>query len=743
MSFFKSISPKKKRSSLSKSDGNIFGHSPTSPTGGAAEGDPGGSRDVRLGSSPLGPDDGIGALSLGSTFALAMPDDHELDVQFTRLMGEMGLSGDKAKAMSALSKEKKWHLISQHAQQSSRGVVKRHVHELVAELQQFASQPISAETAQFLNTLEVSARTEPVSWVVDFLNQNGLEFLFRVLDTLGSRPWLDLTHCAATLHSCARCLKAIINTSKGLDAVLGFPNGIHWLMAAYPVLSIDDPAGKNAKKTILEILAVMCFISSGLDRVLESATKYKLANREPHRFWTIVRDLEVEDDEFQLVAMSFINAAVNASPDLNTRLALRFEFLDFGFQAVLTRVKTTGSPDVQKQATIFLDEAKEDASPDMVDPTSWTMPRIDVLSLLPASAEDDEDTARSKRTKDLFVALIAKLQLLPKDAQRRERCLAILNQVMNQVLTGLSPGAPPPVHVEVANVIDNTETDKLQHELDERQLQVEKLALQLNEAQVAQDKLHADVVRLTGQYKAESEKSVGLEAKVQSLTDELARRPTVVVPPAPPASMLGAPPIPPPPPPFISVHPPPPPPSFGALPAPSPSGTSLPPPPPPPPPLMCGGAPLPPPPPPPPIMKGGPPLPPPPPPPPVMGGTPLPPPPSPPRSGMNGSPSPPPPPPPFMSGPPPPPGVPGMLAPPMAAHVPTGPKPSVKMRGMAWSKVANPAAASVWRALDAPPVDLNIKELEDLFAAAAPAARAECIGRQPDTVRIGTPRTTS
>ncbi|KNE56028.1 hypothetical protein AMAG_17861 [Allomyces macrogynus ATCC 38327] len=102
------------------------------------------------------------------------------------------------------------------------------------------------------------------------------------------------------------------------------------------------------------------------------------------------------------------------------------------------------------------------------------------------------------------------------------------------------------------------------------------------------------------------------------------------------------------------------------------------------------------------------------------GGAPLPPPP--PPSVMNGSPSPPPPPPPFMGSPPPPPGPPGMLAPPMAALVPTGPKPSVKMRGMAWSKVANPAAASVWRALDAPPVDLNIKELEDLFVAAAPAA---------------------
>ncbi|KNE56027.1 hypothetical protein AMAG_01871 [Allomyces macrogynus ATCC 38327] len=246
MSFFKSISPKKKRSSLSKSDGNIFGHSPTSPTSGAAGGDPGspgGSRGVRLGSSPFGPDDGIGAVLLGSTLALAMPDDHELDVQFTRLM--VGQGHERA------LKEKKWRLITQHAQQSSRGVVKKHVHKLVAELQQFASQPISAETAQFLNMLEVSARTEPVSWVVDFLNQNGLEFLFRVLDTLGSRPWLDLTHCAATLHSCARCLKAIINTSKGLDAVLGFPNGIHWLMAAYPMLSVDDPAVKNAKKTIL------------------------------------------------------------------------------------------------------------------------------------------------------------------------------------------------------------------------------------------------------------------------------------------------------------------------------------------------------------------------------------------------------------------------------------------------------------------------------------------------------------
>ncbi|XP_073923138.1 inverted formin-2 isoform X3 [Castor canadensis] len=538
------------------------------------------------------------------------------------------------------------------------------------------------------------------SWMVQFLEQSGLDLLLEALARLSGRGVARISDALLQL-TCISCVRAVMNSQQGIEYILSNQGYVRQLSQAL------DTSNVMVKKQVFELLAALCIYSpEGHGLTLDALDHYKTVCNQQYRFSVIMNELSDSDNvPYVVTLLSVINAIILGPEDLRTRTQLRSEFIGLQLLDILTRLRDLEDADLLIQLEAF-EEAK---------------------------AEDEEELQRicdgvnMNSHQEVFASLFHKVSCSPASAQ----LLSVLQGLLHLEPAGRSGQLLWEALESLVNRAVLLASDAQECTLEEV---VERLlSVKGRPRPSSLDKAHKSVQANLGQSQRDSsQNTAALTAamedqqptlasacqhviNIQSSSVKMAPQPTAPSPPPPapplPCSTAGPPPSPPPLPgmgaTFPSAPPPPPPPP---LPLPGPGAANLPVSPPSPPPLPGSFRTLPPPPP--------------------------------PLPGMGCPPPPPPLPPGIGWGPPPPPPLPGTSLPPVAggveeiivaqvdhglgsAWVPSHRRvnpPTLRMKKLNWQKLPSNVAQernSMWATLSSPGtevVELDFSNIERLFS---------------------------
>ena len=271
--------------------------------------------------------------------------------------------------MAELKPERKWMFIKASTMEEKAGVLvaggKKPKKPLqpqpgsITKAPQFFTNILQAEpTLDMVTSLRISLGAQPVEWLIDFTEINGIDILLNILSSVEAKPKKN-SEDVQMESEILKCLKIIMNIQPGLDKVLKTSLGLRKIAAC---LSSDN---MNTRITILGLLAAvcLCFDTDGHRQVLEAMSHYKLVHRENARFESILKDLKSSDNmEFVTNALTFINAIVNSPADIDVRTYLREEFVKLGLTEVLEKFKreVKEDSDLYIQIEVYEEEAQYD-----------------------------------------------------------------------------------------------------------------------------------------------------------------------------------------------------------------------------------------------------------------------------------------------------------------------------------------------------------------------------------------------
>ncbi|ELT93552.1 hypothetical protein CAPTEDRAFT_175180 [Capitella teleta] len=204
---------------------------------------------------------------------------------------------------------------------------------------------------KLVDSLKTALRTQPMSFVLRFLELNGLECL---LDFLSS---MDYATAHSAIHtSVLACIKALMNSSEGRSHVLAHPNGLDIVAQSLAMGSV------RTKVLVLEMLGAVCLVPGGHRKVLDAFVHFQKYSAERTRFQTLINELDTTTDQYQdevslkTAIMSFINAALKYGPgqtQLEFRLHLRYEFLMLGIQPIIEKLRTHDNATLNRHLDFF------------------------------------------------------------------------------------------------------------------------------------------------------------------------------------------------------------------------------------------------------------------------------------------------------------------------------------------------------------------------------------------------------
>ncbi|KAI6237903.1 hypothetical protein M3Y95_00313600 [Aphelenchoides besseyi] len=292
--------------------------------------------------------------------ASALPDRQRLESEFKRLLEELDLSPEKQQELNEQSAEKKWLMIvEQHVRQDK---IKSsvHVESVVRRLRDWAdffpdkySLPLAV---QQIEVLAVALRTESLTFVQSFIDQDGINLLTRILaETRNGADCLALPILT--------CFKALLNSATARAFVLETSNSLLSVVGALEAKNPRCQVGTRKKLLALEILAGLCLVPEGGHyAVLKSLTDATTILGERTRFQKLVDELHREHgtqrdtERIRTAVMSLVNALLKSGPaeqSLEFRLHLRYELLMLGIQEVIDGVRSTHGQALEDHLDLF------------------------------------------------------------------------------------------------------------------------------------------------------------------------------------------------------------------------------------------------------------------------------------------------------------------------------------------------------------------------------------------------------
>jgi cytokinesis protein len=215
-------------------------------------------------------------------------------------------------------------------------------------------------TQRQLGNLWVSLRTEPVHWVLEFIENQGLVALSTVLSQINHHT----TNTESTLdreYDIIKCIKALVNLKDGADHALQIAKTVPALIGS--LLSPRLPT----RKLLTEVLAFLAHWQDlGHQQVLNAFDLIKTQTGDMGRFDSWMRLVEHTLEgrgklgslvgaseevrtggigmesmlmDYALSTMLLVNAVVSGSPDLRIRIHLRSQFKACGLPRIAARMQ--------------------------------------------------------------------------------------------------------------------------------------------------------------------------------------------------------------------------------------------------------------------------------------------------------------------------------------------------------------------------------------------------------------------
>ncbi|XP_027632182.1 inverted formin-2 [Tupaia chinensis] len=172
------------------------------------------------------------------------------------------------------------------------------------------------------------------AWMVQFLEQSGLDLLLEALARLSGRGVARIADALLQL-TCVSCVRAVLNSHPGLEYILSNQGYVRQLSQAL------DTSNVMVKKQVFELLAALCIHSpAGHALTLDALEHYKAEHSQQYRFSTIMTELSNSDNvPYTVTLLSVVNAIILGPEDLRTRAQLRGEFIGLQLLDVLSRLR--------------------------------------------------------------------------------------------------------------------------------------------------------------------------------------------------------------------------------------------------------------------------------------------------------------------------------------------------------------------------------------------------------------------
>ncbi|XP_077907162.1 inverted formin-2 isoform X3 [Ictidomys tridecemlineatus] len=171
-------------------------------------------------------------------------------------------------------------------------------------------------------------------WMVQFLEQSGLDLLLEALARLSGRGVARIADALLQL-TCVSCVRAVMNSQQGIEYILSNQGYVRQLSQAL------DTSNVMVKKQVFELLAALCIYSpEGHALTLDALDHYKTVCSQQYRFSVIMNELSDSDNvPYVVTLLSVVNAVILGPEDLRTRTQLRSEFIGLQLLDILTRLR--------------------------------------------------------------------------------------------------------------------------------------------------------------------------------------------------------------------------------------------------------------------------------------------------------------------------------------------------------------------------------------------------------------------
>ncbi|XP_064600215.1 disheveled-associated activator of morphogenesis 1-like [Liolophura sinensis] len=289
---------------------------------------------------------------------LPMPtNEGELDAKFSELVAELGLDKPHRDALFNLPPEKKWQIYCSRKKDQDDPTktawpdyyIER-INTMSSVFFSFNDDEVKLRTT-LVDNLKTALRTQPMSFVLRFIELDGLQCLLDFLSNMDQETTQNSIHT-----SVIGCIKALMNNQEGRAHVLAHPDGIN--------IIAQSLTSENVKTKIaaLEILGAVCLIPGGHKKVLEAMLHYQKYTCERTRFQSLVNMLDCsvgkyrEEVGLKTAIMFFLNAALRYGPGqtyLEFRIHLRYELLMLGIQPVIDKLRTHENATLDRHLDFF------------------------------------------------------------------------------------------------------------------------------------------------------------------------------------------------------------------------------------------------------------------------------------------------------------------------------------------------------------------------------------------------------
>ncbi|XP_060736538.1 disheveled-associated activator of morphogenesis 1 [Tachysurus vachellii] len=533
---------------------------------------------------------------------LPIPPAEELDAMFSELVDELDLTDTHRAAMFALPAEKKWQIYcsKKMEQEENKGATSwpdyyiDQINSISARKTVLALEKEDEEERnKTVEGLKTALRTQPMSFVTRFIDQDGLTCLLNFLKNMEYETSESQIHT-----SLIGCIKALMNNSQGRAHVLSHPESINIISQSLNTENI------RTKVAVLEILGAVCLVPGGHRKVLEAMLHYQKYASERTRFQTLVNELDRSTgryrDEVNLktAAMSFINAVLSqgaGESSLDFRIHLRYEFLMLGIQPVIDKLRSHENETLDRHLDYFEMKRNEDE-----------------LQLAKRFETVHIDTKSASQVFELIRKRINHTEVFPHFLSILQHCLhmpykrsgntlhywllldRIVQQIVLQTDKGHDPDVAPLENFNVKNVVKmlvnenevkqwKEQVEKMRKEHNELQQKLEKKERECEVKAQEKEEMMQTLSKMKDKLEKENNEHKLTKQQVASLTAQLHELSTRAVLPGAPSHVPetpGAPsaalpatqgqvaPPPPPPPAPGGIPPPPPPPPPGAPPPP-------------------------------------------------------------------------------------------------------------------------------------------------------------------------------
>ncbi|CAG4949456.1 unnamed protein product [Parnassius apollo] len=500
-------------------------------------------------------------------------DDTQLQRRFEEMLTDMNISEEKKEPLRKYSRDqKKKMLVAYKFVNAQEG---RSKFEKPSDYVAYLNQPELSvgKLHSCLENLRIALTNNPLSWIQEF-GTKGIESLLTTLNIC----YTNDSRYDRVQYECIRCLSAILNNTVGIRTVFE-------CREALPVLARSLDARKpHCALEAAKVLAAICLIPNGHEKVLEAITMAGESSRRP-RLLPIIECLDSKSPEsLKNGCMQLMNAIITEPEELEFRMHLRSEFMRSGLYDLIDELRAGAEGARQIQMNVFDNHASadqdeflakfDDVRVDFNDPNECFELVKNLVIETPAEP--------------YLLSILQHLLFIRDDELIRPAYYKLIEECVTQIVlhkNGYDPDfrATQRFNIDVQPLIDGL----IEKSRAEEERKIDELKSKLEAAIAARQEAEARAAHLEDRLKQASAPT-GPGGVSQGNIAAIAKAI---------GSPGGPPPPPPPPMPGGGGGPPPPPPP------PMPTGAGGPPPPPPPPMAGCGAGPPPPPPPP---MMGGP-----------------------------------------------------------------------------------------------------------------------------------------